>query len=584
MSRAFEPAVLEPGSRMVQLLQAERVEALYSMIRSCYGERVGEFPDIELFRSILADESQSRVLVEIVSLHGVRGFPYDPVVIMDWMRLGIAPALMFGVFELCQPRSASDRDQIFKALQVHAGRLRVDVLSELASAYQRLGRPMPVSVLGLALEVFGGQGPVVQSGSFTLVAEAYAAIGLIDERLDKILLERVRDEEKLATAAAFIDLLSSRIDDVQTFADIEGLILALKDRVSVRRLARVMALFDEYNVNAGALDTFHFNFANSQTELDWLDRALKGMTDLNRHVDRLTLIQLREWAPEVGALTRYMTAARAFRGMGLSETEIDRLVLKRVETEERSQVLGLLGDVYLRLGFGDLTLQRAEQLADMLQDRPRVKRYETAVGLLRDLKLPPSDVQVLCEQFIDTQDDINWLETFLVSSGEFGEKLGRLKIMHLRERCPEPSHLYRYFKLRRALEWFTGDFSDLDAWLVDVAPSVEMTNALMAVSDIVSLDPGRMSVLELRGLLADYMRPDLVEAFGVCVKTFNGNWRKFEMLMKQVQESGDLAGCFEVLSRSIPGGRLSGSTFERSFEHLFHAMRKSPVVPTPPGH
>jgi hypothetical protein len=247
-------------------------------------------------------------------------------------------------------------------------------------------------------------------------------------------------------------------------------------------------------------------------------------------------------------------------------------------------VLGLLGDVYLRLGFGDLTLARAEHLADLLHDRPRVKRYETAVGLLRDLKLPGSDIEVLSEQFIETPDDINWLETFLVSSGEFGEKLGRLKIMHLRERCPEPSHLYRYFKLRRALEWFTGDFADLDAWLVDVAPVIEMTNALMALSDIVSLDPARLTVLELRGLLADYMHSDLIEAFGTCVKTFNGNWRKFEMLMKQVQESGDLAGCFEALSRSIPGGRLSGSTFERSFEHLFHAMRKSPVVPTPPGH
>ncbi|HEY9856706.1 MAG TPA: hypothetical protein V6D05_13265 [Stenomitos sp.] len=532
--------------------------------------------DLAPLEACVKDEHSYETMVELVTLFGMRGFPFDAERLVEWHRLAIPPSTLYAVFELTRPTRLEDLDHLLDVLRVRTTSLRVEVLRPIASAYQALGRPLAIDNLGLALDTLG----LAEGGSlaaFTAAAEAYVHIGPEDPRLDRLLLERLKDEEALAATTAMFDVVATHLGKVENYDDLRDLLEGVVDRITVRRIAKVLQLFEEFGVHVGVLDTFQLSFATTQGDIEWLERALKGLTELKRPIDRVALMQLREWAPELAALGRYLTAVRSFHGLGMSVDEIDKLVLKRAESEEQSQVLGLIGDLWFRLGFGELTLDRAEHLADILGDRPHLKRYETAVNLLRELKLSPTDVEALAEIFFETSDDINWLEAVLASAGDSEERLGRLQILHLRERCPDPPNLYRYFRLRRAFAWFQGDHASLDAWLVDIAPVNERTSTLLALADILQ-DSGRLTVDELKELEATYPTQDLLEAFGECVRTFNGDWRSFTMFLKQVLDSGDLQACFAILNRTFGEARMSGNRFERAFEYLVSRLGHHPVV------
>lgn len=560
---------------------AERADALLPIISSSFGEAEGI--DLEPLKPLLRDERSYGSVVEIVSLLGTLGLPYDADRVVAWHKLGIPPATLYAVFDLTKPATVPELDELLGVLKGHVAKIQVEPLTLVATAYQALGRPIAIGNLILAFDTLTSQVDRFSANSFTTCAQAFAALGLSDPQLDRALLERVKDEEALAASAALADVLAGRVGQVQSFNDIKGLFLGISDRITVRRLSRVLTLFDEYGVKAGDLDTFQLAFA-SQGAMDWLERALKGMKELGRTVDRLALMQLQEWAPDVVALSRYLTAARGFQGMGLTDDEVDRLVLKRVDSEDRSQVLGLIGELWFRLGFGEPTFDKAEHLADILTDRVRLKRYETAVNLLKETKMSIGDIQALAEQFIDYTDDINWLEAVLASAGEFGDRLGRLQILHLRERCPEPPHLYRYFRLRRAFAWFPGDFSSLDAWLVDLAPNQEKTNHVLALAEVLSqCDSFPATFAEIQDMVATYPTLELVEAYGVCLRTFNGDRRKFALILRQIIDSSDVEASLALISNALGDGRLSNSTFERALESLIISMKHPPTVSVPPG-
>lgn len=554
----------------------ERVQALLPILQSNFKDAPASLLDLAPLEDCVKDEHSYNNLIELVTLFGMRGFPFEPERLIEWHKLAIPPSTLYAVFELTRPTKLEELDYLLEAIRPRATSLRVEVLRPIASAYQTLGRPLAIDNLAVALDTLGGaEGGAV--AAFLAAAETYAQMGPEDPRLDRLLMERLKDEEALAATAAMFDVVSTHLGHVEAYDDLRDLLEGVRDRITVRRISKVLQLFEEFGVHAGVLDTFQLSFATTQGDIEWLERALKGLTELKRPIDRVALMQLREWAPELAALGRYMTAVRSFQGLGMSVDEIDKLVLKRAESEEKSQVLGLIGDLWFRLGFGELTYERADHLADILVDRPHLKRYETAVGLLRELKLGTHDIEALAEIFYGTSDDINWLEAVLASAGESEERLGRLQILHLRERCPEPPHLYRYFRLRRAFGWFQGDHAALDKWLVDIAPVAERTSTLLALADILQ-DSGRLAVDELKELEATYPTQDLLEAFGECVRTFNGDWRSFTRFLKQVLDSGDLQSCFAILNRTFGEARMSGNKFERAFEFLVSRLGSRPVV------
>lgn len=560
---------------------SDRADALLPIISSSFGEAEGI--DLEPLKPLLRDERSYGSVVEIVSLLGTLGLPYDSERVVAWHRLGVPPAILYAVFDLTKPSSLADIEELLSVLKGNVSKIQVEPLTLVATSYQTLGRPIAISNLILALDILASQVDRFSANSFTTCAQAFAALGLSDSHLDRALLERVKDEEALAASAALADVLAGRVGQVKSFNDIKGLFSGISDRITVRRLSRVLTLFDEYGVKAGDLDTFQLAFS-SQGAMDWLERALKGMKELGRTVDRLALMQLQEWAPDVVALSRYLTAARGFQGMGLTDDEVDRLVLKRVDSEDRSQVLGLIGELWFRLGFGEPTFDKAEHLADILTDRVRLKRYETAVNLLKETKMSIGDIQALAEQFIDYTDDINWLDAVLASAGEFGGRLGRLQILHLRERCPEPPHLYRYFRLRRAFGWFQADFSALDAWLIDIAPNQERTNHVMAMAEMLAQnDSVSVTFEEIQDMVTTYTTIELVEAYGVCLRTFNGDRRKFGLILRQIIDSSDVESSLALLSNALGDSRLSTSIFERALESLIISMKHPPTLSVPPG-
>ncbi|HEY9899722.1 MAG TPA: hypothetical protein V6D00_11120 [Pantanalinema sp.] len=555
------------SSRAEEAAPEDRVRALIPIVRTNFGERAGDDPDVGAFEARVHDEASFNACVEVIALMGLEGFAYDPERLIAWLDLGISASTLYGVFDLTRPKDLHDLDALLGVLGAEPARVSVESLRTVASVYQQLGRPVAIHNLQKAIERLGGAGGTPAIATFLGCASAYEALGPVDASFDALLLDRVVDEEAMAATAALLDLVALRVKRIERYDDIRGLVEGVRDRITVRRLSKTLNLFEEYEVQVGDLDTFHLSFADSQAELEWLDRALKGMTELGRSVDRVVLMQLREWAPEIGALGRYLTAVRAFQSSGLSVDDIDRLVLKRVESEERSQVLGLVGELWFRLGLGDLSFERAEHLANTLTDRARLKRYETAVLLFKELKLSAGDVEALAEQFISSADDIYWLEAVLASAGDSEEKLGRIKILHLRERCPEPPLLYRYFRLKRAFDWLNADPQALDAWLIDAAPQPERTACLLALSEILQGDH-RITLDEVQRHEAAFPTLELIEAYGVCVHTFNGDWRRFSVLLHQVRQSGDLETCFAIMSRTFEDARFSASQFQRALELL----------------
>lgn len=554
----------------------DRTQALLPILQANFKDAPVSLLELAPLEACVKDEHSYNSLIELLTLFGMRGFPFEAERLVAWHQLSVPPSTLYAVFELTRPTTLADLDYLIEAVRPRATSLRLEVLRPIANAYQALNRPLAIDNLTPALDTLGhSEGAAVSA--FLSAAEAYQHVGPEDHRLDRLLMERLRDEEALAATAAMFDVIATHLGKVAHYDDIRDLLEGVVDRITVRRIAKVLQLFEEYGVHAGVLDTFQLSFATTQGDIEWLERALKGLTDLKRPIDRVALMQLREWAPELAALGRYLTAVRSFQGLGMSVDEIDKLVLKRAESEEQSQVLGLIGDLWFRLGLGELTYQRADHLADILVDRPRLKRYETAVQLLRELKMPPHDVEVLAEIFYETSDDINWLEGVLASAGESEDRLGRLQILHLRERCPDPPNLYRYFRLRRAFEWFQGDRAELDAWLMDVAPINERTSALLTLAEILQ-DSGRLGLDELKELEATYPTQDLLEPFGECVRTFNGDWRSFTMFLKQVLDSGDIQACFAILSRTFGEARVSGNKFERAFEFLVTRLGSRPVA------
>lgn len=556
----------------------DRLQALLPILQANFQDAPTGLLALAPLEACVKDEHSYESLIELATLFGMRGFPFEAGRLAEWHKLAIPPSTLYAVFELTRPTTLADLDYLLAAIRPRAASLRVELLRPIANVYQALGRPLSIDNLGVALDTLGvAEGGAV--AAFLAAAEAYLLVGPEDSRLDQLLMDRLSDEEALAATAAMFDVISTHLGKVGAYDDVRDLLEGVRDRITVRRISKVLQLFEEFGVHAGVLDTFQLSFATSQGDIEWLERALKGLADLKRPIDRVALMQLREWAPELAALGRYLTAVRSFQGLGMSVEEVDRLVLKRAESEEKSQVLGLIGDLWFRLAFGDLTYERADRLADMLVDRPHLKRYETAVNLLRELKMSAHDIEALSEIFFETTDDINWLEAVVASASESEDRLGRLEILHLRERCPEPPHLYRYFRLRRAFGWFQGEHAILDAWLVDIAPVPERTSTLLALADVLQ-DSGRLTVDELKELEATYHNQELLEAFGECVRTFNGDWRRFGMVLKQVLESGDLQTSFAILNRTFGEARMSGNKFERALELLVSRMGKRPIVKT----
>lgn len=569
----------EGGALAEEAAPADRVQALIPIIRANFGDRAGAEPNVAPLEPYVQDEAAFATCVEVIALLGLEGVAYDHWRLVSWLDLGIPASTLYGVFELTQPKGQDDLDALLGVLGNDAAKVRVEALRTVAAAYQHLNRPVAIRNIIKAIERLGAAEGTPAIAAYLSCMAAYEALAPVDAYFDDLLLDRVADEEALAATAALLDLVSLRVKRVERYEDIRGLVEGVRDRITVRRLSKILNLFAEYEVHVGDLDTFHLSFADAQAELEWLERALKGMTELGRSVDRVALMQLREWAPEIGALGRYLTAVRAFQGTGLSVDEVDRLVLKRVESEDRSQVLGLIGELWFRIGLGDLTFERAEHLANTLTDRARLKRYETAVHLFKELKLSLNDVEALAEQFIASADDIYWLEAVLASAGDSEEKLGRLKILHLRERCPEPPLLYRYFRLKRAFEWLQADPHAVDAWIIDAAPQPERTACLLALAEILQLDP-RITLEEVQRHEAAFPTIEQVEAYGVCVHTFNGDWRRFSVLLHQVRQSGDLETCFAIMSRTFEDARLSANQFERALE-LLVAQGPKPAASAP---
>jgi hypothetical protein len=159
---------------------------------------------------------------------------------------------------------------------------------------------------------------------------------------------------------------------------------------------------------------------------------------------------------------------------GLPDADVDALLLPRLADEEATAIACLIGQLGRRRFAGRFDGRRAEALLATLTSRTAVMRYEQALQLLADAGLAPADIESLAPSFVESRDDIQWLEALLRGSRGAGSPPGRLEVMHLRERCPEPASLYRYFRLRHALTHLSRLDADEASTLAFDAAGVEL--------------------------------------------------------------------------------------------------------------
>ena len=537
----------------------QRLLALQDIVVRAFGASASKSVSFDMLLPLAATPQSFGVLSELFSLLSRKGCPCTSDMLAGWGAMASSSRLILSLeqlIELLAPQNDEEWGRLYGLLYSSWGRPAFDRIFQLSDGLAPMQRSLSLG----SLETLIRDLPDAHACSCFLQAiRAFRASEQISwDELDAVVARFARDEESAATIGEIGALLTQRGRKGYRSTDLDFLFSELATRTAVKRYLQAFKILDERQIRFDEFDAFVTSFARNSEDIEWLTEAVQGLQEAGRVVTRLTLVQLREWAPTAAALKRYVRGVRAFVGSGLSGEQVDQFLLPHMEDEVQAAVASMIGEMGSRIFEGQLTPARAEKLYEALPERAAVKRYEQAVMLLREAGMRPADIEVLAPEFARTTDDAIWLEAFVRNSAELSRAVERLELFHIRERCPEVTHIYRYFRLRKHFEDFTQisqeEFEDIafDAVL-------EEDQSLGFLMETLA-EWGRQhecTAADVRRLMEAFPGRAGVQRYKTAIQNFQGSWRGLDYLAISLAKTDQHAAIMSMVGKSLGARQLN---------------------------
>ncbi len=531
----------------------QRAAALQQLIAKYFGGRLPYGLSIDTLLPLAATPQRFQVLSDLLALLSRKGCPLSADMLVGWGSMAVSGRLLASLeqlLDLLAVRNEMDWVRLFTLLQSNWGRPAFDRIFQLADGLATMKRMLSLASLEILSQSLHSTQAI---DCFLQAIRAFRASDQLSwDELDAVVVKFATNEESAATIGEIGALLAHRDRQGYRAADLGFIFGELATRTAVKRYLQAFKILDERQIRFDEFDSFVTSFARHSEDIEWLTEAVQGFQDAGRGITRLTLVQLREWAPTTAALKRYVRGMRAFVDSGLTPEHVDRFLLPHMASEAEAAVASLIGELGSRLFEGKLTLEKAERLFGALPERAAVKRYEQAVHLLREAGLRPADIEVLAPEFCRTTDDAIWLEAFVRNSVENERAVERLELFHIRERCPEVTHIYRYFRLRKLLDDFSqipqADFEDLAfAAVLDEELSLACLVELLAEWG----RQGDCTTADILRLLASFSGRAGIQRYKTAIQNFQGSWTKLDELAIAYAKTDERAAIMAMVGKSL---------------------------------
>jgi hypothetical protein len=537
----------------------QRSVALREVIRKAFGDRMPSDLELDPLLPLAATPKSFTLLAELFSLLSRKGCPCSADLLAGWGSMASSNRLLASLellVDLVAPRDDEAWGQLYTLLHASWGRPAFERIFQLADGLAPMKRALSLESLELLAQSLRDASACE---CFLQAIRSFRASDKLSwDELDAVVVKFAKDEESSATIGEIGTILAQRGREGYRSGDLDFIFSELSTRTAVKRYLQAFKILDEYQIRFDEFDAFVTSFARHSEDIEWLSEAVLGLQEAGRVVTRLTLVQLREWAPTTAALKRYVRGVRAFVDSGLSGEQIDQFLLPHMESEAEAAVASMIGELGGRLFDGTFTLERVETLMEALPERAAVKRYEQAVLLMREAGLRPSDIEVLAPEFARTADDAIWLEAFVRNSAEMSRAVERLELFHIRERCPEVTHIYRYFRLRKLFDEFTqisqAEFEDLafDA-LLDEEQSLGYLMETLT-------EWGRQhecTAADVRRLMEAFPGRAGVQRYKTAIQNFQGSWVGLDYLAIALATTEHRASIMAMVGKSLGARQLN---------------------------
>lgn len=533
--------------------------AIRDLLDRTFGARAPQDMALEPLLAFAVDPQSLGRFNELCTLLAQRGAPCTTELLAGWLGM-LNSSRLFGLFErlltMLDLKSDEDWGLLYALLHANWGRSSFERIFSLADGLAPLNRPLNL----LSIDALIKGLPTTQACEYFLQASRFfrANEHMSWDALDAVIMKYAKDMEPAAAVGELGSLLMQRGREDYRAADLEFLFSEINTRTAVKRVQQAFKILDEQQIRFDEFDAFVTSFARTSEDLEWLTDAVNGGKESGRTVTRVSLVQLREWAPTTLSLNRYLRGVWAFHGSGLSTEEIDSLLLPHLESEAKASVMAAIGELGSRLFGGTLTLERTQTLFAQLPERSAVKRYEQAVLMLRETGMRPVDIDVIAPEFSATADDAIWLEAFVRNSTELACEVDRLELVHIRERCPEVPQIYRYFRLRKLLE----RCPQLSARELQVPVFDAVIDEDHALPDLIEtfVEWGRneeCQAADILKLLEAFPGRAGVQRYRTALQNFQGSWSSLDDMAMAFATSEERASIMAMVGRSLSAKDLN---------------------------
>jgi|GEM_PF-2960722 len=537
----------------------QRAGALRDVLSRAFGDRMPQDLNLEPLMALAASPQSYHLLSDLFALLSRKGCPCSSELLAGWGAMASSTRLLGSLeqlIDLVSPQNDEDWGQLYTVLHASWGRPAFERIFQLADGLAPMQRTLSLT----SLEMLAKTLPDAQAGDcFIQAIRAFRASDKLSwDELDAVVVKFARDQESAATIGEIGALLAQRGREGYRSVDLDFIFTELPTRTAVKRYLQAFKILDERQIRFDEFDAFVTSFARHSEDIEWLNEAVQGLQEAGRVVTRLTLVQLREWATTIAALKRYVRGVRAFVDSGLTGEQVDQFLLPHMESESEAAVASMIGELGSRVFEGRLTLEKAESLMEVLPERAAVKRFEQAVQLLREAGMRQSDIEVLAPEFARTTDDAIWLEAFVRNSAELARAVERLELFHIRERCPEVTHIYRYFRLRKLFDGFTQithpEFEDI---AFDAVLDEEQSLAFLAETLTEWERQTECTAIDIRRLLEAFPGRAGVQRYKTALENFQGSWLRLDELAIALAKTDQRAAIMAMVGKSLGARQLN---------------------------
>ena len=537
----------------------QRAAALRDLLSRTFASRVPAELTLDPLLPLAATPQSFNLLSELFALLSAKGCPCSPQLLAGWGAMASSSRLLASfeqLFTLVSPQSDEEWGRLYAHLHASWGHPAFERIFQLADGLAPLQRALSLD----SLENLTRSLP--DHHACECFIQAIRALRANDklswDELDAVVVRYAKDEESAATLGEIGALLLQRGRLAYRAAALDFIFSELPTRTAVKRYLQAFKILDERQIRFDEFDSFVTSFARHSEDIEWLQEAVQGLQEAGRVVTRLTLVQLREWAPTTAALKRYVRGVRSFMDSGLTGEEVDQFLLPHMEAESEAAVASMIGELGTRVFEGRLTLEKAQKLMEVLPERAAVKRYEQAVQLLREAGLRQADIEVLAPEFARTADDAIWLEAFVRNSAELSRAVERLELFHIRERCPEVTHIYRYFRLRKLFDEFPlisqEEFEDI---AFNAVLDEEQSLAYMVETLAEWGRAPECTAADIQRLLEAFPGRAGVQRYRTAIENFQGSWLGLDYLAISLATTDQRANVMAMVGKSLGARNLN---------------------------